>query len=111
MVCFRSRRLACRLWSGLAERQPIGREGCHTVVSTAHYFCVTYDAGELWAGSGRLRRTERRRQRAGMPQMVEHRTENPNVPSSNLGPSTSTKGDGREAVAFARQGKRPVALL
>ncbi len=39
-----------------------------------------------------------------MTQLVEHWTENPGVPSSNLGSGTSTKGDGIEAVAFARRG-------
>ena len=49
----------------------------------------------------RAGRCARGRRRAGIAQLVEHRTENPGVPSSNLGPGTKNQGDAA-AVAFSR---------
>jgi hypothetical protein len=40
----------------LAERYPVWREGCHTVVSTAHYFCVTCGGIATAGGLGGQRR-------------------------------------------------------
>ena len=39
---------------------------------------------------------------AGIAQLVEHRTEDPGVPSSDLGPGTRNEGDGKMAVALSR---------